>query len=714
MKFTEFIKDYVKKHPGVKYKDAMKDKKVRCLWHEHRSQEIGCPTKCAQQIPQVVPDMSQSRPYRMLPRPVEMQPAEYSMPQIPTRASAASEVPHYQNVPAYSNRSSPYSLGNFGKREEPEQLQLATREPSRGASTFLSSLLPSNLLHSAGEFFSDIYPSDVTSSRVEQISETPHIPKRRGRPLKKTQVPLLMDGRAPVKVSDVPNELQVDPRVNRIQQSLRGINIPTTENLYPSSSDEFYGGLDNEQTRFLKSLNFWRKKEEVQTESNPLRKTQTQSDHLSNLPRTNRRLQQIRQQQDLVRRQEQQYGGPRPTFSDEELYGDTSDMPGLEGFGIRGGMAEGLNPVIKYPQYKNRHWVEQTAASIHQRRGRPLPDQVIKLDKEYEPDRNVIDDIRRMELHRRYHLEDHRDLPAAGNERVRRTDYLKPTDAKNRNQFFDQLGLREYWLSPDVQKNKHTQYLFGEGKDSLLKQYREGSGKRGKRDGILDDSRWLKGAPSKDERLTKQIRGIQEATRNHPMYHPSFTDKRPEDMTEQQIALTNIASPRATLARLAEGAEKRKEDPIFRSKEAAKKLEIMFPQMREERLAPQREQREKNKKRKQEELESGQVDRRIRSNPAFERITRSDLEDIGPAVLQGMDQYERDYMLRRMEDRGVVSEGTAPALDAQTVLANAWWRRVESGGVDPRFRIRGAIDDDMATEEDIEEALRVQGPNRGF
>ncbi len=677
MKFTEFIKDYVKKHPGVKYKDAMKDKKVRCLWHAHRAEEIGCPSKCPPQIPQVVPDMSQSTPYRMLPRPVEMQPAEYSMPQIPTRASAASEVPHYQNVPPYSHRSSPYSLGNFGKREQPEQLRLATSEPSRGPSTFLSSLLPSNLLHSAGETFAQIFPSDVTSDRVEVLDDAP---KRRGR----TKMAPLMIENAPAP----------DPRVNRIQQALRGTNLPSTENLYPTT-DEFYGGLDDEQTTFLKTLNFWRKKEKVETGNNPLRQ----------LPRTNRRLQRINEQQERARQQELQYGTTQPTFSEEERFGDTSDMPGLEGFGIRGGMAEGLNPVIRYPEYQNRRWVEQTARSIHTRRHqerRPLPDEVIRLDSTYEPDRRIIDDIRRMELHRRYHHEDRGDIPAEGNERVNILYYTKPTDAKNRNQFFDQLGLREYWLSPDVQKNKHTQYLFGQGKDSLLKQYREGSGKRGKRDGILDDSRWLKGAPNKDERLTKQIRGIQEATRNHPMYHPSFTDQRPEDMTEQQIALTNIASPRATLARLDEGFAKQKEDPIFRSKQAYKRMEIIIPKIREERLAPQREQSEINKKRKQQEIESAQVDRRIRYNPEYERITRSDLEDIGPAQLQGMDPYERDYMLRRMERAGVVPQGTATPLDAQTVLDRVRQQQVESGRIVPL--------DEFATDEDIERALRDQGP----
>jgi len=65
MKFTEFIKDYVKKHPGVKYKDAIKDKKVRCLWHDHRGKEIGCPSTC----PPVPQERAQ---FNTLPRPASI------------------------------------------------------------------------------------------------------------------------------------------------------------------------------------------------------------------------------------------------------------------------------------------------------------------------------------------------------------------------------------------------------------------------------------------------------------------------------------------------------------------------------------------------------------------------------------------------------------------------------------------------------------------
>jgi len=65
MKFTEFIKDYVKKHPGVKYKDAIKDKKVRCLWHDHRGKEIGCPSSC----PPVPQERAQ---FSTLPRPASI------------------------------------------------------------------------------------------------------------------------------------------------------------------------------------------------------------------------------------------------------------------------------------------------------------------------------------------------------------------------------------------------------------------------------------------------------------------------------------------------------------------------------------------------------------------------------------------------------------------------------------------------------------------
>jgi len=69
MKFTEFIKDYVKKHPGVKYKDAIKDKKVRCLWHDHRGKEIGCPSSCPP-VPQ------EKLQLNTLPRPASYEPQQ--------------------------------------------------------------------------------------------------------------------------------------------------------------------------------------------------------------------------------------------------------------------------------------------------------------------------------------------------------------------------------------------------------------------------------------------------------------------------------------------------------------------------------------------------------------------------------------------------------------------------------------------------------------
>lgn len=73
MKFTEFIKDYVKKHPGVKYKDAVKDKKVRCLWHDHRGKEIGCPATC----PPVPQERAQ---FNTLPRPAPQERAQLPRP----------------------------------------------------------------------------------------------------------------------------------------------------------------------------------------------------------------------------------------------------------------------------------------------------------------------------------------------------------------------------------------------------------------------------------------------------------------------------------------------------------------------------------------------------------------------------------------------------------------------------------------------------------
>ena len=77
MKFTEFIKDYVKKHPGVKYKDAIKDKKVRCLWHDHRGKEIGCPSTC----PPVPQEKAQ---FNTLPRPASIDPPQPIREYTPT------------------------------------------------------------------------------------------------------------------------------------------------------------------------------------------------------------------------------------------------------------------------------------------------------------------------------------------------------------------------------------------------------------------------------------------------------------------------------------------------------------------------------------------------------------------------------------------------------------------------------------------------------
>ena len=77
-------------------------------------------------------------------------------------------------------------------------------------------------------------------------------------------------------------------------------------------------------------------------------------------------------------------------------------------------------------------------------------------------------------------------------------------DQNGKNQFFDQLGLTEYWLSPDVQRNKHTN-IFVNDKNGLLRQYRDGSGKKDKREDILSDKRWLEGALTKEQREAKAI-----------------------------------------------------------------------------------------------------------------------------------------------------------------------------------------------------------------
>jgi len=97
MKFTEFIKDYVKKHPGVKYKDAIKDKKVRCLWHDHRGKEIGCPSTC----PPVPQERAQ---FTTLPRPASIdtpQPLRQYTPQArqpPILGRTRNDPPQQQQV----------------------------------------------------------------------------------------------------------------------------------------------------------------------------------------------------------------------------------------------------------------------------------------------------------------------------------------------------------------------------------------------------------------------------------------------------------------------------------------------------------------------------------------------------------------------------------------------------------------------------------------
>jgi len=121
MKFTEFIKDYVKKHPGVKYKDAIKDKKVRCLWHDHRGKEIGCPSSCPP-VPQ------EKLQLNTLPRP-----ASYE-PQQPIRTNLPVPPPERRNdVGGQRNNSTRLmTIRDADGRVEQNQ-------------TFLSGLLPVNI-----------------------------------------------------------------------------------------------------------------------------------------------------------------------------------------------------------------------------------------------------------------------------------------------------------------------------------------------------------------------------------------------------------------------------------------------------------------------------------------------------------------------------------------------------------------------------------------
>ncbi len=44
MNFTQFVKNYVDRHPGTKYSSALKDIDVKCLWRSYKSNKSRTPT----------------------------------------------------------------------------------------------------------------------------------------------------------------------------------------------------------------------------------------------------------------------------------------------------------------------------------------------------------------------------------------------------------------------------------------------------------------------------------------------------------------------------------------------------------------------------------------------------------------------------------------------------------------------------------------------
>ena len=179
---------------------------------------------------------------------------------------------------------------------------------------------------------------------------------------------------------------------------------------------------------------------------------------------------------------------------------------------IKGGMAIGNHPAVRYPEYKNYNWVQRTAREIREKYPLKMGQKAQYLDDD------TIDDLRRMELHRRYHLEEMGKSneeqvlsKKAGNEGINLIPYKKPVVLSGKEKgsgFFDSLGLTGHWANDSVKGSNYSRDIFGKLKDGgLVEQYRQGAGPSSGRDDILDNERWTNRKKNTEERREESDNG---------------------------------------------------------------------------------------------------------------------------------------------------------------------------------------------------------------
>ncbi len=597
MKFTEFIKDYVKKNPGIKYKDAIKDKKVRCLWHAHRGKEIGCPSDCPPTP--VLPERVQ---HSTLPRP------------------AAFDLPTAQYVPQAGGRRYrdiiPNSLGRNATRDSAVQTTYVDADgrvdenipQNTGRVNLFSALLPRNIFQTTGrnnqeqrnvpeyiELNQDLLDAETVSDNVSVLDDET-MPDLQSVTTASTQ-------RTPV-YPEYPEEENIQEVVSPVQAEVQRINnkyVTDGMNYMMNTFRPYLAGLTGPQTHKDRAAN-----------------TLINFKILS-IPNVNNREQFVKGLNT---------GNDRNSLwkvSYDREAGNWKYDRGPGGGRIKGGMAIGNHPAVRYPEYKNYNWVQRTAREIREKYPLKMGQKAQYLDDD------TIDDLRRMELHRRYHLEEMGKSneeqvlsKKAGNEGINLIPYKKPVVLSGKEKgsgFFDSLGLTGHWANDSVKGSNYSRDIFGKLKDGgLVEQYRQGAGPSSGRDDILDNERWTNRKKNTEERREEALDharnvhnqlGVQSGMKRPTNDAELFQDAREKGkkFTKQQDLIEGLNEPGRALERIARGQEELQNNPIYRTKELQKKADRIAPGFREEQLERAREKRAEKKVAEEQRVAAAEYER---------------------------------------------------------------------------------------------------------
>ncbi len=581
MKFTEFIKDYVKKHPGVKYKDAVKDKKVRCLWHAHRGKEIGCPSECP--LPSAMPEKLQ---YETLPRPSSYQ------------------TPVAQYVPQAGGRRYRDMIPNLGAnatRESAAQTEYVDADGNRdesipqqtGRLNLFSALLPRNVFQQRPnrrvpeyvELNQDILDAETVDPSILD-DETVSMPSLEERTVASAIT-------APSVYPEYPVE-EMQEVVSPVRAEIERLNNKFVED-----------GINWMTQAFRPHMS-------------TLRGTQAHRQKAMNTL-INHKVTSIPNEDDRKKFVEGlNTGNERGSLW--KVYYDQSDNKwkydgGPGGGRIKGGMAEGANPKVEYPGYITYQEVLRKANEIKQKYPVKMGMSPATMDEE------SINDLRSMELHRRYHVEEAEakkneekvlnKIPE--NEGIDLRRYTKPTVKSGGNKgsgFFDYLGLTGHWDHPAVKGSNYSLSIFGSLRQGgLVEQYRKGAGKKGERDDIFDNERWTYRKPTKEEvrdtaiknaQRTLATSGINSRKTDKDLWEEARIGKKfYEGLTDEQKVIEDLGGAQSSFARLA-AADK---SDFYAQKGLQKRLDKMkSSQAREEEKSERAAKRQKNTAAREQEV----------------------------------------------------------------------------------------------------------------